>query len=502
MPSYEPSEIMAAVALDLPTAKLNSINTYDEIKEVIDLYLSPKKKATFGINKGSIQFANPTIMNGFLNELDYRKRPSLPKQIARIADMAAGISAAKGIRKFMRSTGKVTTYMTGDEWPSKVAMFQVSSAGFESYNSADIVVSAKVGDFHGISLKKKDTTKAANPTLINKAFDSIFMDPKFDEVKNDLYNARVNYFGTIVRNAAAMKDPIIDPNDIVGDFPSNYFKKAIPINEALLKKKVSDQTLELFKSKKKNKEKFQKKRAYIDTKGWATNKDGSINANGYFDSGNSMTDPRSMRTYVNKQLAIRPNPLWDTFATLLKANGVLLGGHLINIILKQNLFKELSNKYNKGEADFKDGKFWKKNKFNFALVTGIGISSGDRKKIEKLVNTMYPKTTFRKTSTTKDKKPYPIAIANSSVLKLKTTLCGLGRIDAMYPGDYNVIPDDVENEKSDAAKIFFKLVKGSASKRITVINLNIRYKGSFTPQPQFQGGISDEFLDLVKTECS
>ena len=494
MPSYEPSEIMAAVALDLPTAKLKSINTYDEIKEVIDLYLSPKKKATFGINKGSIQFANPTIMNGFLNELDYRKRPSLPKQIARIADMAAGISAAKGIRKFMRSESKVTTYMTGDEWPSKVAMFQVSSAGFKSYNSADIVVSAKVGDFHGISLKKKDTTKAANPTLINKAFDSIFMDPKFDEVKESLYNARVNYFGTIVRNAAAMKPPIIDPIDIVG-IDNTYFKKT-KINKALLKKKVSDETLELFKSKKKNKEKFQKKRAYIDTKGWATNKDGSINANGYFDSGNSMTDPRSMRTYVNKQLAIRPNPLWNTFATLLKANGVLLGGHLINIILKQNLFKELTKKGLISE------KFFKNNKFNFALVTGIGISSGDRKKIEKLVNTMYPKTTFRKTSTTKDKKPYPIAIANSSVLKLKTTLCGLGRIDAMYPGDYNVIPDDVENEKSDAAKIFFKLVKGSASKRITVINLNIRYKGSFTPQPQFQGGISDEFLDLVKTECS
>jgi len=485
---------MAAVALDLPTAKLNSINTYDEIKEVIDLYLSPKKKATFGINKGSIQFANPTIMNGFLNELDYRKRPSLAKQIARIADMAAGISAAKGIRKFMRSESKVTTYMTGDEWPSKVAMFQVSSAGFKSYNSADIVVSAKVGDFNGISLKKKDTTKAANPTLINKAFDSIFMDPKFDEVKESLYNARVNYFGTIVRNAAAMKPPIIDPIDIVG-IDNTYFKKT-KINKALLKKKVSDETLELFKSKKKNKEKFQKKRAYIDTKGWATNKDGSINANGYFDSGNSMTDPRSMRTYVNKQLAIRPNPLWNTFATLLKANGVLLGGHLINIILKQNLFKELTKKGLISE------KFFKNNKFNFALVTGIGISSGDRKKIEKLVNTMYPKTTFRKTSTTKDKKPYPIAIANSSVLKLKTTLCGLGRIDAQYPGDYNVIPDDVENEKSDAAKIFFKLVKGSASKHITVINLNIRYKGSFTPQPQFQGGISDEFLDLVKTECS
>ena len=502
MPSYEPSEIMAAVALDLPTAKLNSINTYDEIKDVIDLYLSPQKKATFGINKGSIQFANLTIKNGFLNELDYRKRPSLPKQIARIADMAAGISAAKGIRKFMGSESKVTTYMTGDEWPSKVAMFQVSSAGFKSYNSADIVVSGKVGDFYGISLKKKDTTKAANPTLINKAFDSIFMDPKFDEVKTQLYNARVNYFGTIVRNAAVGKNPRIDPNDIVGNFPSNYFKKTILINKALLSVEVSEQTLELFKAKKKNKEKFQKKRAYIDTKGWATNEDGSINANGYFDKGNSMTDPRSMRTYVNKQLAIRPNPLWDTFATLLSANGVVLGGHLINIILKQNLFKELSNKYNKGESDFKDGKFWKKNKFNFALVTGIGISSGDRKKIEKLINTMYPKTTFIKTSITKDKKPYPIAIANSSVLKLKTTLCGLGRIDAMYPGDYNVIPDKVENAKSDAAKIFFKLVKGSDSKHITVINLNIRYKGSFTPQPQFQGGISDEFLDLVKTECS
>ena len=54
MPSYEPSEIMAAVALDLPTAKLNSINTYDEIKDVIDLYLSPQKRQLLELIK--VQF--------------------------------------------------------------------------------------------------------------------------------------------------------------------------------------------------------------------------------------------------------------------------------------------------------------------------------------------------------------------------------------------------------------------------------------------------------------
>ena len=58
---------------------------------------------------------------------------------------------------------------------------------------------------------------------------------------------------------------------------------------------------------------------------------------------------------------------------------------------------------------------------------------------------------------------------------------------------------DIEaTQKSKAAKIFFKLKKGD----MTVLNLEVRYKGSFTPEPQFQGGMSQSFKTILDTECS
>jgi hypothetical protein len=33
------------------------------------------------------------------------------------------------------------------------------------------------------------------------------------------------------------------------------------------------------------------------------------------------------------------------------------------------------------------------------------------------------------------------------------------------------------------------------------LDLEIRYKGAFTPQPQFQGTLNDGFKKLLKEEC-
>ena len=109
-------------------------------------------------------------------------------------------------------------------------------------------------------------------------------------------------------------------------------------------------------------------------------------------------------------------------------------------------------------------------KFNFFLVTGVGdiTSKGD------------------------------VQIGHATVLPLKTTLCGLTRIQEKNKNKkYEIVLDDVKKGESEAAKIFLQLKKGN----LTLLDLEIRYKGAFTPQPQFQGTIHPDFKRLLKDEC-
>ena len=129
-----------------------------------------------------------------------------------------------------------------------------------------------------------------------------------------------------------------------------------------------------------------------------------------------------------------------------------------NIILKVNLYKEI---------DAKDlGKY----KFNFFLVTGVGDvgSKGD------------------------------VTIGKATVLPLKTTLCGLTRIKEKFKNKkYEIVLNKEKKGDSEAAKIFLQLKRGS----LTLLDLEIRYKGAFTPQPQFQGTLHPDFKKLLEDEC-
>ena len=128
--------------------------------------------------------------------------------------------------------------------------------------------------------------------------------------------------------------------------------------------------------------------------------------------------------------------------------------------MKRYLFDKLDAK----DLDGKD--------FDFALVTGIANvkTSGD------------------------------VNISDANILPLKTTLCGLKRIEEKYAGEYRVIQDTEATRKSEAAKIFFKLVKGDRQ-TISLLDLQVRYKGKFTPRPQFQGGLAKDFETIMKAEC-
>lgn len=426
--AYEASEIMMAAALMYSNEELEQ-HTKD-VGTLKQLMINAKQKIKKGTNK-TIQFGNPAIEKGFTELMDETNAEALK-------DLAGGISAAYGVRKYLASNGESggsrlfpSIYMTGNVWPKEVEKFRVSAFGFEDYNSADVIATADKQTFYGISLKKKRKTNAGEPTLINKAFDSVLDGKQFDSVKEELAAVRANYFSQIVIDA-------VNEGIILKEHIKNFDQ---------LKKNPAGRK-ELFEAKQRDKQLFD--RSYIDTKGSAKLK------NGYKDE--NTKDPKSMRYYVNKRLAEKDNPLWKEFIIVMNKYSDLFADSLINIILKTELFKQLDKK----DLD--------NYKFNFFLVTGVGdvTSKGE------------------------------VQIGQATVLPLKTTLCGLSRINQMYKNKkYEIVLNKSKQGESEAAKVFLQLKKGD----LTLLDLEIRYKGAFTPQPQFQGTLHPDFKKLLQKEC-
>ena len=418
--AYEASEIMFAAAMMYTAPELKKY--MQDVSTLRDMMVDAKQK----IKSGKIvQFGNTNIEKGFLDLMDEQNSEALK-------DLAGGISAAIGLRMETSFTKiPAAIYMTGNVWPKDVEKFRVSAHGFEDYNSADVIVSPDKKTFYGVSLKKKRKAAAGEPTLINKAFDTVLDGKQFDSVKEELAAIRVNYFSGLV--IEAVKNKIIRKQDI-----ANFDQLS----------KTEAGRKELFEAKKRDKTLFD--RSYIDTKGSA------LLPKGYKDD--NTKDPKSMRYFVNKKLAEKDNELWKEFVKVMNDHADLFAESLINIILKTKLFKEL------------EAKDIKENHFNFYLVTAVGdvTSKG------------------------------VVDIAPSTVIPLKTTLCGLTRIEEMNRGKkYEIVLNNQKKGQSDAAKIFLQLKRGT----VILLDLEIRYKGAFTPQPQFQGTLNPQFKDLLVKEC-
>jgi len=413
--AYEASEIMTAVALQSNVSSLSKVKTQADLQKLI-------KDGIKIVDKGKdIQFGDDKTLKGFSAKLN-------PQAPASIKDMAVGVSAALAIRGYMgKMSGALTVYMTGNIFPKDVEDFKVSAFGFQDYNSSDIIVSADKKKFFGVSLKKKKDVKAADPTLINKAFSSVFEGKQYDKLKKDLTDMRVSYFASLVKEAIDKK--IILEKDVI-----NY-------------KQLTDK--QLFESKGIDKKQFGDK-GYIDTKGYATSKDGYTDQN--------TKDPKSMRFFVNKNLSDKNSKLWDTYRSIVNEYSNELADTLLNIILKTKLYEQLDAKKLKGKD------------FDFSLITAVGdiTSKGE------------------------------VKIGRAKVTPLKTTLCGLTRIEKKRKNDkFSVIVDKEKSAKSNAAKIFLSLIRGESK----VLDLEVRYKGSFTSKPQFQGGMSKDFMNIMAVEC-
>jgi len=438
MPSYEPSEITTAVALMYTEPQLKK---YSENKSSLkSLIVDAKKKLK---STKVVEFGSQTIETGFIKELDENKDSV-------ITDMAIGISATRAIRKEVKNVKKV--YMTGDTWPKDVQKFKVDAYGFKDYNSSDIIVTGDRKKFLGVSLKKKNKVKAPDPTMINKAFDSALdekeLSPKeltqVQNLKKDVAKVRQEFFANIV--ISAVDKGIILWSDIRKGQNQSFKNK----QEWDRWKKSDAGEKELFESKFKDTKLFGKY-FYIDTKGYANHK------NGYLDT--NTKDKNSMRYYVNSVLSNPRNKLWKAFLKVMNDYSDIFADILINIILKTQLNAELKKK----DID--------ENNFQFFLITGIGnvTTKGD------------------------------VSIVDGDSMSLQTTLCGLERIEKRFKNKkYEIVLDEQQQKNSSAAKLFFKIKRGN----INILDLELRYKGSFKPQPQFQGTINKEFKQLLIKECS
>lgn len=405
--ALEYSEVMAAGAMFFTKSELdNASETNQSLGEWI---ISAKEKVERNVEFGSsrnefISFMEPTP--------------------AALKEAAVGISAAKAIKEWLKSDHgqgndpiAEKVFLTGNVWPKEVEKFRIKAYGFDDYNSSDFIVKTKDKNYFGVSLKKKPKPNSQDPTLINKAFDTVLNGNQFDKIKKDITDLRTEYFAGLVRQSH--EDGILFIKDI---------------------EKTSDQ--ELFEAKKRDKKIFD--RAYINIKGSLSGGYGNDKA------------PDAMRKFVNKELSKPNNILFKRLTDYMDNHADLFAKTLINLVLKVKLYDELSAM-----------KHLKDYSFGFALVTGIGeITKG---------------------------KP---SISKGKAVDLHTILCGLTDLEANKK-PYKIIVDFEKKAEANAAKIFFKLSKAG----VNILDMELRYKGSFTSQPQFFATITKEFQTILTEKC-
>jgi len=443
----EVSEIMAGVAMLMTPSKLNEYSKdfnglVNFLKDGKKLASSPKFVYSEGLKEKALKAFNP-------NDRDF------------LTAAVQGISAARSIRDWVpirskESGEKITNpvcdkvYLTGDKWPKDVQKYEVDAYGFKSYNSSDIIFqwkNPKGLSFYGVSLKKKPSVKDPDPTLINKAFDSVLTgeSPKeikeLGKIKKEVEEARTKYFARVFREAVKAKYIKIGK----GRLPNN--------DEELMKIRVYGEVKNVFKAK--------EKMALINIKGKGTLdlnnplkqtdpnifqiKDGKSYRE--FQKGELKNEKISMRAFVNKRVA-SADSVYNAMVKVMNKYSDKFANALLNLVLKTNLYNELDE-----------------NQFAFALITAAG-------------------------SIDKDGNP-----KNLDVIKAKglyTVLCGLSALNK-GPSKYEMILDKEKNKASDGAKVFLILKKG----KITILNLELRYKGGFTSQPQFQATLTNEFKEIL-----
>ena len=438
--SLEPSEIFCAVGLTMPTKDMTDLcrdNTGAAILkwvsgDGIDLLKSGKVDYN-NEQKFELMFTNVPTTSALQEKL--------------IANVVAGFSAAIGTKKFMREMGDnvdvaPAVYMTGSRWPDTVNIFRLQNEddGFD-YNSSDMVIQADDKTFYGISLKKKKNVKGADPTLINKAYDTFLQGPgpnnSYEKARQDMLYARQEYFAQIVKNA--QRQGFIN----------------IP---GLLEMSNADLWDAKIKDPKKN-----KNVNIINLKGTNSKTDETDPGITEFPDSlfNSKSGVMGLRDFINKDLGDKDNELYKEFERIIQTHATAFAEGLIDITLKTQMQAKLEAK-NIGDYHFE-----------FALVTGFADFT--------------------------IKKPLTNSVLNLNAADVKpqhSILCGLANL-AGHDDPYELKYDKMKKYKSGAAKLYYKLKRN----RKHILDIQLRYKGNFRQQPQFFATLAQPFINQMHKKC-
>ena len=477
----EISEGAAAAALLIPAGQLKISNEKElmtALKKVHDIIKSPTKiNMSAGERTDYTEWFDPKKIK------DTYKKANTD---AKLTAIVHGYSTALAFNKWVTTTHHESTpdvkngnvFLTGGSWDNKIKFLQVTAQNWKDYNSSDLVV-IKGSCYYGISLKKKNTVSAANPPMINKSIIALLGDLGKGDVADELYKTRIGFYGGLVQSASKSGNPLAGSN-----IPTNKEKS---FQTQIRHPKDSKGWINL-----------------IDLKGPAKLKlvSGSlqqyisdINKKGEILCSSSKPDatqtkkilndervkhlfaldtkyPESkwdMRKFVNSNLAKAKKGFFQETLKVVNSKGIpeKIGGYLLSAVLKTELKEATDKVLTKGKH------------FGFALVTAIGnVNKG------KLSGTL----------TEANVKDNPL---------IQQTLADLN--NGIKNKKVKIELDQVEIEKVEKAEK--KTGKGPPAKMFFVVNIGgipilkfeLRYKGSFSPSPQFLGGMSKEFEKILKS---
>ena len=313
-------------------------------------------------------------------------------------DLATSVSSCNAILGISGSAKKV--FWTGQSWDTEIAPYNPPVAGIKDYNSSDMVVLGGDGIYYGFSLKKKPSSKADDPTLINKPITGTKSELKSILSAKGLQNiedAKVLFFDTIIKD----------------------YKKFNKADTKLVKKGVKKLT--------------SKERGNLIRK---VNND-----------------------WINDRLRGKgptKNIFWKTFDKELKKAKDTFCENFIKLLFRIDLQKLI-------DADI----------FKFYLLTGIGKKTSTGIGVEPAEVKDLPMTIEVLTK-----------VFKKNQLKLGKTLDKSGKQIAQ--------PWEWTGGKDLAAKVRYTIYNG----KIPLINIEVRYKGSKTAEPQFQAIATPDFKNL------
>jgi len=402
-------------------------------------------------------------------------------------NLAKAISAANGILgSLSNSTRVVKVYQTGAKWDQEVMKYGMDGHELfgKNYNTSDLVVELYNGKqkrkkYLGVSLKKKAKRESKDPTIINKTvtgekglFATLVRSRDMHILRKHLgklYSARAQFFYNFIQ---ACLNP---PATTIGGQDLATHMKALGIpdgtkEEAEFKKKnikantgkLERERLEKLAEEEGIKARGEYIKAYLYDLSKKVSKNYTISKEVTKEAakiGNKKAKDALFGAYPKHKKVFNVY-----FATLfqimtLGETSKLIAEGLLNIIFKLDIYG-----YTRKVAQNNN------EEFIFTLITGIGELVND------VTITPYPASVI------------PERLSTPTILKM---------VGDAGPGAYSITGRKNYKQPhqggSSASLKFDVYLKGTH-----IIELEIRYKGEVTPEPQFQAFITPLFTDLMK----